>query len=310
MLDRAYETGVERALRSREDMWGNALLAADDGPTYAAAASYLKPLFLARAARGRSLTRSGSHYLGFSGPVGARGGEVFALHVADGSQILSQSYPRRSLTISVGRSGEERYGACFSRLGPPSLASGYLPILRTQYVDAAGVRYRQESYATQIPQTAALVSFASVTADARGSGPAIVRFTPSERGLVRRGSTLVSQDKTALVFSPGAVIGRSSVNYAVPAGRRRTAYVAWLSMPARAHPFSLERETYVRARSSLVRFWRRYVQEGATISVPEQRVENAYHALLAQNLALTRRWTIDLSGRTGRLLLVVRLSQR
>ena len=73
---------------------------------------------------------------------------MVALHVADGSEILAD------------REGAEREG--LRRRGRPRalrlvpvapaplpLADGFLPILETQYVDAAGNRYRQESFAVR-----------------------------------------------------------------------------------------------------------------------------------------------------------------
>ena len=54
-----YATHVSGALAARADVWGNELLAAPQGPTYAGAARALRPLLWARAAKGRSLTASG-----------------------------------------------------------------------------------------------------------------------------------------------------------------------------------------------------------------------------------------------------------
>ena len=145
------------------------LLAAPNGPTYRRARRYLGPLLIAKAAKGASLTSSGIHYVPFSGPVGSDGAQSMALHVADGSQVLSQRSSGRSLTVLVGSDGREVYGSCLARLTTSHLADGYLPILETGYIDAQGVRYRQESFATRIPQTSSLVSLVALTADARDS---------------------------------------------------------------------------------------------------------------------------------------------
>ena len=55
----------------------------------------------------------------------ARGAGRAALHVADGSQILSRRVGGRALTVGVGARRRERYGSCLSRLAPPRLADGY-----------------------------------------------------------------------------------------------------------------------------------------------------------------------------------------
>src|SRR5437763_5298443 len=139
----AYTARTLAALRAHTDVWGNQLLAAPGGPSYARASRYLKPLLFARGPGGTSLTASGVYYLPFAQPDGARGAGSVALHVADGSQILADRVGGRSLNVWVG-DGRERYGSCLARLGGPALADGYLPILLTRYVDAAGVRYAQE----------------------------------------------------------------------------------------------------------------------------------------------------------------------
>ncbi len=215
-----------------------------------------------------------------------------ALHVADGSQILSQRAAGRSLTVLVGRSGSERYGSCLLRLGTPRLADGHLPILETRYVDADGVRYRQESFATRIAQTSSLVSFVALTASTPASSPATVRFEASEPGLVREGVRLARGVSTFLAFSPGATTRGSSVTYGVPPGSTRTVYVAWLNAPADARGMTLDQALYESAKWALVRNWRDRLGEGAAIEVPEARVEDAYRSLLIQNLGLTWRYSV------------------
>ena len=126
-MDAAYIGRVDRALRARQDVWGNALLASPGGPTYAGAARYVKPLLLAGAPKQTPLTESGVHYVAFSRPAGPDGAGSVALHVADGSQILAQRVAGRALSLGVGASGSERYGSCLARLSTPRLADGYLP---------------------------------------------------------------------------------------------------------------------------------------------------------------------------------------
>ena len=102
-----YVKRVDRALRSRRDSWGEQLLAAPNGPTYEKAQQYLMLLFLARTKNGRLLTRSGAHYTHFSQPPNLRGATSVALHVADGSQIISRRAHGRHLTVGVGLRGRE-----------------------------------------------------------------------------------------------------------------------------------------------------------------------------------------------------------
>ena len=152
-LDRATSQRVDRALRAKQDVWGTELLAAPGGPTYEGVRRVLTPLLFAGAPGQTAATESGVHYLALGQPDGARGADTVALHVADGSQILSNDIGGSRLTIGVGDRGAERYGACLSRLSTSRLADGWLPILDTAYTDSAGVRYRQESFVARVPQT-------------------------------------------------------------------------------------------------------------------------------------------------------------
>jgi hypothetical protein len=289
----AYTARVMRTLASPRDVLGNALLASSSGPTYARARQFLSPLLLARASRGRPLTESGVYYLPFAQPLGAGGARSVALHVADGSQILSQRVGGTSLTVDVGRDGGERYGSCLARLAPARLGDGYLPILQTAYTDADGVRYRQESFAARIAETDSLVTFVRLTADARRSAGAVrLRFTPSVRGLAAGDGRLAKGGRASLLFGEGGAFDGSALSYAVPAGSTRTVVVAWLDRPSPTRPLVLDETRYADARRSVAEYWRRRLSEGTTFVVPERRVMDAERSLLIQNLGLTWRYSI------------------
>jgi hypothetical protein len=292
--DGQYVRRVTGALRSRRDVWGDALLAAPRGPTYNGASRFLKPLLLARAARGRKLTDSGVHYVPFTQPFGARGAISVALHVADGSQIVSDRAHGRALTIAVGHRGKERYGSCLRRLAQPGLAEGYLPILDTRYVDSSGVTYRQESFAARVPETDSLVSFVRLSADATGSkdGVTRLRFTPSVEGLSSDGSRLQRRGHTYLVFSSGGSFNGKSLKYTVPRGTALTVYIAWLVTPSSSRGLTLDQDTYDAARQSVSDYWERRLAHGGMIIVPEKRVLDAERSLLIQELGLTWRYSI------------------
>ena len=265
VLMRGYASGIERALRSGTDAWGNALLRARGGPTYARARRYLRPLFVARGPGGKPLTTSGAHYVAFSQPLGADGSGSAALHVADGSQILSKSVRGLSLTIAVGQAGGERFGSCLARSRLPRLADGYLPILETEYVDRLGVRYRQESFAGRPPDGASLVSWVRVVADARSA-----------------------RDDAEIVLRSAA--GGVSANADVPAGAVSSVFFTWGHASDTLQ--ATDRWTYKAARRAVAGYWRGRLAEGATIDVPEPRVRDATANLLVQNLALGWRYSV------------------
>ena len=139
----AYTAKVVGALESGRDLWGDQLLHAPGGPTFLGASGRLAPILYARSAKGRPLTPSGVYYLPFSEPGGPLGSSTAALHVADGSEIISEARRRAGATGERVASGA--YGACVSKLAPARLASGWLPILETRYRG-----YSEESFAARI----------------------------------------------------------------------------------------------------------------------------------------------------------------
>src|SRR5262249_11993912 len=123
--DPGYDAAVEAALAARQDVWGNQLLRSADGPTYDGVRRYLHPLLLVDPPGGNPrsrMTDSGVYYLPFGRPGGPDGKRSLDLHVADGSQIVSEHIRQSRLSVNVGLSGRERYGSCRARLGPTRLA--------------------------------------------------------------------------------------------------------------------------------------------------------------------------------------------
>jgi hypothetical protein len=284
----SYAGSIRRALRAKQDLWGNRLIARPNGPTYGSVRRLLKPLLFARS-KGKPLTTSGIYYLPFAQPLGVRGASAVALHVADGSEILTQTANGPSLKVFVGRYGQERFGSCLARLTPARLADGYLPILETQYVDADGTRYRQESFAVRGLGTGSLVSFVRLTAAARPGAGAVIRLVP--RRPARR-STQRAGDPDGLVFSAGGTFDGSSVRYRVGAGRSLTIYAGWLLQPSGGRPEPIDEQTYDAARERLIDFWQARLGVEPIFDVPERVVVDAERSLLVQDLGLTWRYSV------------------
>jgi hypothetical protein len=291
-VTRGYARSLRYVLGSGRDVWGDRLLASRDGPTFNSVARLVKPLFYAAGPRGRRIGDSGAYYLPFAWPT-QFGAQTIGLHVADGGTIYASRTNGPKLRISVGPGAHERYGSCLARLSTPQLLAGYLPVLETRYVDRAGVRYTQESFAARIGATRSLMSFVRVTADAtHARRPVKIGFSTSARHLTAAGDgTLARGTNTHLFVSDGARVRGSTVTYDVPPGTQQTAYVAWLLDPGPTTPFTLDDDSYVVARQKLVAFWTSKLAAGATFEVPEPRVQNALRSLLIQNLELAWRYS-------------------
>src|SRR4051794_218178 len=287
------ERAIRSALVSRRDVLGDQLIGRPDGPSLVAVRRLLPALLFARGGEGREVTASGVYYLAFGMPRSLYGEKAFALHVADGSQIVTRRVDGRSLTVWVGGSGAERYGSCVRRLGPARLANGYLPILQTTYVDAQGTRYRQESFASRLPGVRSLVSILRLSVDATAArSDTIVRLQPSQTDLRAADDTLISGGEASLVFSRGGTFEHSEVGYRIPPHGRRVITAVIIHQPSRAVSLVADTATYDAARSELVRYWAQQSTPLASYEVPERAVHNAESNLLIQQVLHTWRYSI------------------
>jgi hypothetical protein len=291
----AYASFVQRAVSSGRDLWGEALLRRPGGPTYAAARSFLTPLTQAMQWEGRPLTASGSYYLPLSFPFTPYGSTVFALHVADGSEIVTRRVGGPSLSVYVG-SGSEPYGSCAARLQAAHLAEGYLPVLQTSYADAAGVRYRQESFVGRAYGTygaRSVISFVRLVVDARKArGAVTVRLVPWKRLAHSAPDRLALGGQTRLIVSDGAEFVGGVVRYRVPAAEKQTIYAQWLNAPSDARYLHATAGAHDNARAAVVGFWQKRLDAGATFDVPEPAVQLAARGILTQLVSFGWRYSI------------------
>jgi len=267
-VSRSYAQGIGKVVRNGTDVWGAQLAR---NPTYAATAKKLPPILFGLQRAHQPLTASHVYYLAFSYPTGEDAPETFALHVADGSQIITRFTVGPSLTIYVGRTGRERYGSCLSRATLATLDSGYLPIMETSYTDADGVQYKEESFAGRIGGAKSIVSFVKLDVDAlQAKSGATVR--------------LATDDPTRLVDDQDVV--------KVPVGTTRTIYAAWVHDVPLLQPIRANAYTYDRARTAVVDYWNARLAQGMQLQVPDDTVMNAEKAILVQQLTQGWRYSV------------------
>ncbi len=264
---------------------------APGGPSYDRAKALLAPLLYAVGPRGEKLTESGVYYVPFAYPFNVNGGRTFALHVADGSEIIDGRVGGPSVTVDVGAGGRERYGSCLERLGAAKLADGFLPILDTSYTDASGIRYDQESFVGRAYGTISL-SFVHLYVDATGAtSDADVRFVLSPGKLVREGDQLLDHGSTRFAWSGDAAVEGSTVSFDVPAGTEGDVYVAVPSGTNDGRALQVDQRAYDAARTDVTNVWESRLDEGTVFDVPDSRVLDAERALLVQQLLLTWRYS-------------------
>jgi len=292
----AYTTSIGDAVAAGRDLWGGELLRERSGPTYLAARRYLAPLTRALQWGRRPLTASGSYYVPLSYPFTSYGSPMYALHVADGSEIITRRVGGPSLQIFVGGAGKERYGSCGARLRPARLAQGHLPILQTAYEDGGGVRYVQESFVGRAYGAfgaRSVISFVKLVIDARlASRGATVRLVPWRRLAHSAPDRLGLRGQTRMIVGDGAQFVDGVVRYRVPRGQKQTVYVEWLNAPSPAGSVHADAQTYDVARATVVKFWDSRLDSGATFSVPEPAVESAELAVLTQLISFGWRYSV------------------
>jgi hypothetical protein len=291
----AYASSIQQAVASNTDLWGGQLLRARGGPTFAGARRFLAPLNGAVQWGGR-LTASGSYYLAFSFPFTSYGSTVYALHVADGSQIVTRRVEGPSLTVNVG-DGTERYGSCVARSRPARLAEGYLPVLETSYTDAGGVHYRQESFVGRAYGkkygARSVISFVRLEVDARrATRGATVRLVPWRLLTHSAPDRLSLKGRTRLIVSDGAEFAGGVVRYRVPRGATQTIYAEWLNGPSDARYVHATEAVYDKALSTVEAFWQARLDQGAGFDVPEEPVQDAEDGILTQLISFGWRYSI------------------
>jgi len=309
VLAAGYADAVLAALQCGEDVWGQVQLDLPDGPSYHSISDLLVPVF---GVDTTFQTESGAYYLPLTEPYDA---DTFALHLADGSQVLSEAIDRwdpeivrparipsevLSYTFSVGRSGSERFGTALSRLAEPALAEGHLPILLLNYTDADGTRYTRESFATRLPGIESLVSFVKFTVRRQAATAAVIKVNIADpaqsedsAGLFQNGQRIQRGGHTYLLAEPcGQWAGSElTIGLNLDESAEHIVYLALWTTPGEG-AFVLNAETYDEARGHARDYWCGVLAQGATFSVPEPIVMDAARSMLLQNLVMGRRYSV------------------
>lgn len=291
-VDSDYERRINDALGSEKDLWGEELLARPEGPTAENVAGLLSPLMYS----GKSISNPEIYYLTFGRPVGPGGGGDAALHVANGSQIISREHLSNSrMDVYVGAGGDrEHYGESLDRLESIELLDGYQPVLITHYRDSNGNQYRQESFADALPGTDKLVSFVRIDIWGESDAGVGIRLNSIGTEMRRVENALVGPDRSLLFFSGDPTMEGDSLQYRVG---DTSAEPSSLFLVRPNHPVRRQLEiecseaSYLAARERLCRYWDERLATGRLFQVPEEEVMNAQRNLLIQNLFLGWRYS-------------------
>lgn len=312
-LPPGYVDAVNHALSQKTDYFGEQLMAQPDGPTLQGVRDRLVPVN----GVGTYLTASGWYYLPLTMPRPDPNNwdqqRDFSLHVADGSQLLSGeaeaagviphsfdtcNEASQCVTFYVGSDDNEVFGSDRSRLEPPRLADGYLPILENGYTDAAGVRYHRESFASRPSPDGPVVSLLHFTVDNPGAlspgQPVMLRINfqrPGSPNLVLQGNRLTDGTRTYLAFTGDGTWNSPNLTIRLDPNSPDGIYLAVPNQPAATLP-PLTSGTYTSERAKVASYWRQVLSSGAHVQLPEKYVQDAMKNVLMQNLVMAWRLSI------------------
>ncbi|WP_053203293.1 LamG-like jellyroll fold domain-containing protein [Jiangella muralis] len=295
-LPEHYADRVDHALEQGADHWGERLLALPNGPTL----ENVKPLLVPVNHGGPTVAESPWYYLPLTYPAPDphewSAQRDFSLHVADGSELLSQWSDARAsqrVTFAVGPDGEERFGAAEARSDEPELRDGYLPILLNRYTDAQGVAYERESFTATLEPGGPLVSMIRFTADASGADGAAdghLRVSVDTAGVdgAVAGDGQVSVDgKVILAYSGDATWASPSLDVDLDlSDGPASVYLIVANEPADLPGAEASETVFEQTREQVSEYWRTLLESGAQIELPESYAADAMRNTLLTNLVM------------------------
>jgi Concanavalin A-like lectin/glucanases superfamily len=295
-LPDGYAERVNHALRQGADHWGSQLIQLPGGATL----ENVAPLLVPANHGGPTVADSDWSYLPltYPAPDPAKWNEQrdFSLHVADGSELLSQwsdGQAAQRVKFAVGADGQERFGSAEARAATPRLRDGYLPILINDYTDASGVSYERESFVGRLEPGGPLVSLLRFTASAQGhQAPATAHLRVSvQAGGVDRATaadhTVSVDGKTILAYSGDATWSAPALDYRLDLRRGPASVYLVIANQASAMPaVQPDGGLFKRTRDEIGDYWRELLQSGARVDVPEPYVANAMRNMLINNLVM------------------------
>ncbi|MGW3607074.1 LamG-like jellyroll fold domain-containing protein [Micromonospora sp. NPDC005161] len=292
-LPDGYVDRVNGALEQGSDHWGEKLLDLPDGPTM----TNVKPLLVPANHGGTTDAASPWYYLPFTYPAPdpSRWAEErdFSLHVADGSELMSQWSDARAtqrVRFFVGAGGAERYGQAEVRSGDPRLTGGYLPILSNSYRDAAGVRYERESFVTELTPGGPAVSMLRFVVDGPAKAHPRLRLNLSRdkvADVVAEPGRLTLDGEAVVAFSGAATWSAPDLSFTPDLSRGKAElYLVVPNEPAELTTVRPSAALYDAAKSRTGDYWTTQLNAGAKVRIPEKYAADAMRSTLLNNLVM------------------------
>ena len=268
-----YEKGLNEALRSGPDLWGERLIA-DGGATYKGLRDLLQPLFDSTA---ETNTEYGPHTVLF----GDDGGQPpYIVVTADGHYLYAdhtQSGKRIDIEVQAGDKWSEFEGGA-PGASYPQLEGGYYPILKTRHTTNSGVNFLQTTFAARIPGIDHLVGLTEIKVmDASEQSTYRVRFRSH------------NIDQACLRAGPKASIADGAITLSVTPDQ--PAYLLWSPQSPLPTSCAVDAALVAQCKQELEAYWHERLDR-QPFDVPEPLVMDATRNLLIQNLVLRWRYSL------------------
>ena len=295
-----YVDRVQAALREGTDTWGEQLMALPNGPTLDNTRDLLVP-----PNHGDDYWHdSRSNYLPLTYPMPnlARfsAERDFSFPFLDGSQINSDfadSRTRQWAKFYVGE-GSELFGSAENRLDPPTLADGYLPILQNRYTDRQGRTYERESYVTRLSSSARLMTMMHFRVQQGSSAETSATLRVNLNGMYvagagQSGNNLVVGDKLSLAHSAQATWSAPDLTFELDLSQGAAdVYLLLMNQPQALGTVVMDRGSYDARRAHMVAYWKKQLEAGSTVQIPERYAADAMRSMLLTNLVMGYNLTI------------------
>lgn len=280
--------GLNEAITSRTDVYGDAAMAQPNGPSYEFFAKLIPSLHY--------VNTDFKHYpIVLSAPNATKKARL----ISNGSGINVRANTRSwneigtPVLFRVGND-EAAYGDFLNRLEGPKYAEGYLPIVEMTYKHGDG-RYNQETFASTDPVYAGdavcltQFTFAAGESGKGGKGRMVLRIDTREA---------VKAEMDHLLDDKGQVLVWFDSHWKWEAPRhalvailqdKEKAVVAVATVPMLAAVASpIAGKGYDAQRSKCVETWQNILAVGMNVEVPEPYVNDAWRSLIIANFSLIK----------------------
>ncbi len=268
---------VEKLLRAKSDILGEAAMRQTNGPSYEFFRDVLPPL--------RYVNAAFKHY-----PIvlGTLGGLLKPRLISNGSAINARAnlgtWREVGFPVMFAVGDGETFGADLARLTGPKYEHGYLPIVQMSYKHD-GAEYAEESFAgveepfsthgavfLEFSLTGGKVGKVSAKVGAEGT-------VKAEDGCLRN-----DQGKTLVQFSSDWKWDEASRMLTAHLQAGHNAFLCIFTEPSDRSVGSVGSDRYKRQRELCTKFWSNLINRGMTLDTPEPIVNDAWRSLVIGTL--------------------------